>query len=485
MFDKKFFVPICSLLIVLSLCLSCSKSLKKIPITTSSEKAKELYLKGLSLTDRLRGTEAVSYFQEAISLDSNFAMAYIGLTNSSTNPNQFFEYLGKAISLKNKVSEGERMWIEASEMQANNQSDTLIKHLKKLIELYPDDERALNFLGSIYFGAQDYKTAIDYYLKGLAINPSYSQLYNQLGYCYRFLQNYNEAEKMFQKYIALIPNDPNPYDSYGELLLQIGKYDESLQNYEKALSVNPYFTFSYLGIASNLNYTDQHVLARNRLQQFLSTANTNSQKRVAYNGIIISYIDEGNLEAAYKVTQKMREIAIKESDTLVMTNEFFPLGFLLIEMGKYNEAEAAFDSCKVLITKSGLFEGTKQNALYNLRANYVILESKRGNFDEAEKIAIEFQTYAEKQNSPVLLRLSNQLFGVIALEQENFELAIEYLRKANQNSPYNLYRIGLAYENLGDNERAFSYFEKAAHANLVANRNYSYIRKKALAKISE
>ena len=485
MFDKKIAPALFSIFIVLLLLISCGKNLKKIPITTSSEKAKELYLKGLSLNDRLRGFEAVTYFDDAIALDSNFAMAYLGKAFSSPNPNQFFPNIQKALSLKDKISEGEQMWIDAVEMQANNQLDKLTQQLNKLITLYPDDERIYNFLGTIYFGNQDYKQAIDYYLKAIEINPKFSPVYNQLGYSYRFLQNYNEAETMFQKYIELIPNDPNPYDSYGELLLQIGKYDESIKNYEKALSVNPYFTFSYLGIASNLNYTGEYVVARNRLQQLLTTANTDTQRRVAYNGIIISYIDEGNLNAAYKMTQTMREIAIKEMDSLTMINELFPLGALLVEMGRYDEARAAYDTCQVLISHGSFFDATKKNATYNLLASYVYVDAKQGKFDEASKNADKFNGYAEEQNNPTLLRFAHQLYGVIALEEQNYELAIEHLRKADQSNPYNLYRIGLAYENLDDSERAQSFFNKAAHANLVSSRNYSYIRKKALAKLSE
>ena len=71
------------------------------------------------------------------------------------------------------------------------------------------------------------------------------------------------------------------------------------------------------------------------------------------------------------------------------------------------------------------------------------------------------------------------------MEEKKYETAIEFLRKSNQNNPYNIYRIALAYENLGDSERANSYFDKAGHSNLVSNRNYSYIRKKALAKIQQ
>ena len=62
---------------------------------------------------------------------------------------------------------------------------------------------------------------------------------------------YPEAEQAFKKYIELIPDDPNPYDSYAELLMKTGRFEESIKNYEKALSVDPNFVASYVGIGNN------------------------------------------------------------------------------------------------------------------------------------------------------------------------------------------------------------------------------------------
>lgn len=472
-----------AILLAIILFTGCSIENGKIPITTNSQEAKELYVKGLSLNDRLRGQEAVAYFEDAIALDSNFAMAYIGLAYAQDIVSQVYPLLQKANSLKGHVSQGERLWIEANEAQAKNQIEEVRKLLKELITLYPDDERTHNFMASTYFQTQEYKESIEHYLDALEINPKYSIVYNQLGYAYRHLQNYNEAEKMFEKYIELIPNDPNPYDSYGELLMKIGKFDKSIANYEKALQINPSFTFSYLGIASNLNYKNEHVNARNSLQALLTRAQNDSQRRIAYNGIIVSYIDEGNLTAALKVTEKMRQLAINASDSNTITDENITLGILYLEMNKLSEAENMFQKSLQLAQKSNFPEQIKFNIKKGILANIALVDIKRGNFENTRKIAENFFAYATDQNNPNLVRFANQLFGIIALEEKEYESAIEFLRKSNQNNPYNMFRIALAYESLGDTERAKSYFSKAANANLVSNRNYSYIRKKAIEKM--
>jgi tetratricopeptide (TPR) repeat protein len=84
---------------------------KKIPITTLSPEARELYLKGRNLQERLQGQESLQYFEKAIAKDPNFAMAYLNFANSQPTAKGFFEQLGKAVALADKVSEGERLWI--------------------------------------------------------------------------------------------------------------------------------------------------------------------------------------------------------------------------------------------------------------------------------------------------------------------------------------------------------------------------------------
>ena len=115
----------------------------------------------------------------------------------------------------------------------------MLAHYTELVRLFPNDERAQTLLGNVYFGRQDYETAIEHFVKATTINPSFSQPYNQLGYAYRFLEKFDDAENAFKKYTQLIPDDPNPYDSYAELLMKMGRFDESIKMYEKALVDRP------------------------------------------------------------------------------------------------------------------------------------------------------------------------------------------------------------------------------------------------------
>jgi len=55
----------------------------KIPITTSSNEARKLYLEGRDLLEKLRATDARHLFEQAAAKDPNFALAYVGLANTA------------------------------------------------------------------------------------------------------------------------------------------------------------------------------------------------------------------------------------------------------------------------------------------------------------------------------------------------------------------------------------------------------------------
>jgi len=223
----------------------------KLPITTASEKARELYLQGRNLQEKLRALDARPYFQKAVAEDPDFALGYFSLAFTSTSTKEFFASLEKAVSLADAVSEGERWWILGAKAGTDGNPVKQRELFQKLAEKYPNDERCQNILGGHYFGQQQYNYAIEQYEKAIKINPEFSQPYNQLGYAYRFLEKYEDSERTFKKYIEVIPDDPNPYDSYAELLLKIGKFAASIENYRKALQQDPSFTASYLGIATS------------------------------------------------------------------------------------------------------------------------------------------------------------------------------------------------------------------------------------------
>ena len=451
----------------------------KVPITTSSDEARQLYLKGRDLFERLQGQESLQYFDQAIARDPNFALAYLNSSFNQPTAKAFFERLNKAVALAETVSEGERLMILGFEAGVNGKPMKQREYYRKLVAAYPQDERAHNLLGNHYFGQQEFEKAIAEYEKATAIAPSFSQPYNQMGYSYRQLGKYGKAEATFKKYIELIPNDPNPYDSYAELLLKMGRFKESIAQYQKALSFNPNFVASHIGIATNLNYLGKHQQARAQLKKLFDIARNDGERRAALFATTVSYVHEGNMEMALKELDKQYAMGEKINDAAAMSGDLGTMGNILLESGRYDEALAKFKKSVKLVEESGLsaeIKGfAKRGYLYN--AGRVALAKK--DLKTAKARSEEFLTQAKAAKNTFQIWLAHELAGMIALEEKAYDKALAHFGKANQQNPYTFYRMALAYDGQGDTKKARKLCKKAAHFNALNSMNQAFVSKKA------
>jgi tetratricopeptide (TPR) repeat protein len=451
----------------------------KIPITTESGKAKEYFLQGRELFEKLRGQDARPFFEKAIAEDEDFAMAYLFRSFVMPSVKEFWQNLNKAKELIGGVSEGERLWILGVEAGASGLPMKQREMYKQLVEEYPNDERAHNLLGNNYFGQEQYEQAIAEYQRAIQINPNFSQPYNQMGYANRFLENYAEAEKAFQKYIELIPDDPNPYDSYAELLMKMGRYDESIENYGKALEQDPNFVASHIGIATNLNFLGNHNKAREQLQELYDMARNDGERRAALFAMSVSYVDEGDFDAALEEQNKAYALAEKINDAGAMAGDNVVMGNILLEAGRIDEAADKFEKAVEIVEASNLSEDVKENTrrFYLFNAGRVAI--KKGNLEEAKAKMEEFLQKAEAINHPFQIKFAHQLAGQIALEEKKWDKAIEELQQSSLQNPYNWFRMALAYKGKGDTEKDRELFERAADWNALNSMNYAFMRHRA------
>jgi len=458
----------------------------KIPITTSSDAALENYLMGRDLNEKLRIQDAREFYVRAVEEDPEFAIGHLSLASVQTTTAAFFESFNKAKSLIDKVSEGERLMILGVEAGGIEVDPIKQQGLyKELVKAYPKDERAHNLLAQSYFGQLDYENAIAEYEEVIKINPEFTQVYNQLGYAYRFLHNYTKAEIAFQKYISLLPYDPNPYDSYAELLMKIGEFDKSIENYQKALEINPSFTASYLGIASDLVLKGEYESARANLHEFYTLSFDDNQRRVVLFAIVLTYIDEGDFVKAHETLNKRMDYAKALNDTAGIAGDMNLLGNLLLEEGKLDKALIYFEKSLKLIKASSLAQSIKDLNDVIFYFNAARVYSKKGEFDKAKSYAEKYDLNAQETQSPTQLRYTHEIYGFIALNEKDYQTAIKEINQANLQNPYNLYRLGLAYERMGETDKAKEYYDQAANYNISNSMAYVFIRNKASQKAAE
>ena len=457
----------------------------KMPVTTASDEAKQHFLAGRDIFEKLRIQESLDHFQKAVEKDSNFATAYFYYAQAQPTAKGFFENMDKAIALVDKISEAEGNIILGFHAGIIGMPMEQRTYYQKSVQAFPNDERAHNFLAASYFGQQEYENAIQEYNKAVEINPNFSPAYNQLGYAYRFLEKYEDAEKAFKKYTELIPDDPNPYDSYAELLLKMGRFEESIVQYKKALEHNPNFVASHVGIATNLNYLDRNSEAREQCQKLFEIARDDGEKRTAIFTMAVSFVNEGNLEMALQKLGEQYALAKEINDAAAMAGDLNTMGNIYFEKGEFEKAMANYEMANKVFQESDLSEDVKENAKMGYLFNQSIIAMKSEDFKTANAKAKEYLDKATEKNNPTQIRTGNGLMGRIAMEEKDYSAAIGYFEKANQQNPYNLYRMALCYKAQDDLENAKIYCEKAANFNSLNSMTYAFCRKAAKAMLTD
>ena len=460
------------------LAIAGSKKDDKIPVTTSSEEARSIYLKGRDLVEKLRVTDGRAQYQAALAKDPTFALAAVGLANTSGTAKEFWEGVNLASAQRDKVSDGERLIIDALVAGAKGETAAQRAALTKLTRSYPNDERAHNALGLFHFGQQDWKAAISEMEKAAKIDAQYSSPYNYLGYAYRFLDDYAGAEKAFKKYIELIPGDPNGYDSYAELLYKMGKHDESIAQYDKALSVDANILNAYIGIGNNQMVQGKLDAARASFAKIGTLARTTGEKRTSNFWMSQSYVFEGQTDKALAEMQKNLDLGAAAGDQATVAGDHAAMGEILLGADRADEALVHFKAQAESIDKADVPAEVKETTHRNQHFDAGRVATVKGDLATAKaELAAYAKLVAVKKNTFELFA-QHELAGQIAIAEKKYPQAIAELGKANPRDPRAIYLLGVAYQGKGDAAKAKATLTKAAEFNEFAN-NFALIRKRA------
>jgi tetratricopeptide (TPR) repeat protein len=450
-----------------------------VPITTASTEARRLYLEGRARSEQLRAHDGRELYGRAAASDPSFAMAHYQLAANAATARDFFEHMKQASALVGRVSEGERLMILALEAGGNADPAKALDYTRQLVAKYPEDERAHVLLGNALFGRQEYDSAIREYRAAVELDPRFSPADNQLGYAYRALERYDDAEGAFLKYIELIPGDPNPYDSYAELLMKTGRFDESVAQYRKALSVDPHFTPSRVGIASNRMYQGRHAEGAALMDELYRKARDDADRRTALftKGVIL--VDAGKTDAALREIEREYALDARLADTANMSGDAQLLGNMLLNAGRTADASRRFAQALELVERSSLSDDVKQDTRLADHFNRARVALAGGDLAAARLEAKAYADGAAARRNNFRVKQAHGLTGSIALRQERFVEALAELDQGNQQDPQVVYWAALAWRGKGDAARAKETAARAANAHVLPLITYAFIRRDA------
>jgi tetratricopeptide (TPR) repeat protein len=119
---------------------------------------------------------------------------------------------------------------------ADNQAAPMIAKLKA----DPKNVELLTSIGNLYYDAQQYPAAVDYYGRELQIKPSDTAVRTDLATAYWYMGNADTAIAEFNKALTYAPTNPNTLFNLGLVKWQ-GKHDSAgaIAEWKKLLAVNP------------------------------------------------------------------------------------------------------------------------------------------------------------------------------------------------------------------------------------------------------
>jgi tetratricopeptide (TPR) repeat protein len=437
--------------------------------------------------DRVQRDKARPHFEKAVALDPDFVMAWLALARSQARIKESQDLMVKVYAMIEtaEVSAGERLQLESVLAGRDGDRATVEANTIKLAQMYPNDERCQAALGGLYYGRNEYQQAVAAYERGLQANPDFVPIYNILGYTYRNLGDNAKAEMAFQRAIVLDPDNPNGYDSYAELLLKVGRYQDSIETYEKALALDPLFPSAVMGIASNLMHMEEYDEARTRLAAVNDLAPHDGIKSGVCWATAITYVDQGNFDAALEELHRNYELSKNINDVGAMSIDLNNMGFVLMEAGRYTDAATAFEQALELRLQGDRPENIKDQ----IRAFYLYNQGRlavaAGNLREAEAISQEFSArVTEVDGGPFMEKAAHELAGIVALAEKKYALALEDLNQADTTSADNMFRIAQAYQGLGDTAAARQWYEYVVTYRGGLNLSYSLVRHQAAEKLA-
>lgn len=206
-----------------------SKQLTTMP--TENLDAYTAYLKGRSQSsiESIQSLNAaIDYFKVAIELDSDFALAYVGLADAYLTLGANF--LGG--------------------LPADESNALAEPPLTKALQLDPDLGQAHATLGLLRQQQGDAQAAEQAYQTAISLQPSYARVFRLYGRLRRGQGRITEAMEFFQEALVLDPYSAPVNVDLGRAYDALGRFDEALERFLRVVEIEPDHAFAYVYIAA-------------------------------------------------------------------------------------------------------------------------------------------------------------------------------------------------------------------------------------------
>ncbi len=240
--------------------------------------------------------QAVNHFKEAIALDPEFALAYVGLADSYRLE---VSYSGRPSADANARAE-----IAAA----------------KALELDPQLGEAHTSLAGIAWRDNDYETSDAEFKRGIELSPNYATTYHWYGMSLADRGRIEEAVAAMGKAAQLDPLSTPIQANIVSLLKAQGRFDESLARVQRMIELSPDNPIGYRMLA------DHHGQVRGRLDdRMVATAQAVEVDPDSPIGFVVAAFTLIDLNDDEQVEELYRQLSTRWPDSIHTKNLSFGL----------------------------------------------------------------------------------------------------------------------------------------------------------------
>jgi tetratricopeptide (TPR) repeat protein len=421
-----------------------------LPITTSSDKARELYYKGMEDYENLYLERCNEDWRAAVKEDQNLAVAWAWIAFNSGNPEEVSTARAKAKEIAPKLSPGEQLMIAwISKVQEGDYIGG-ITAMNDMLEMYPRDKHLYYLAGNWLMGENGNDQARRFMEKALVLDKNFPAALNDLAYVEARDRHFDKAFAAMDRYVALLPKEPNPQDSYGELKRMAGDFDSSLAHYQAALRLDPDFVTSQLGLGDTYALMGNQEQARIEYDKAIRFAHNEADRLTYGMQKSMTYVRDGNYAEADKQFLDIAETAHAKNQDLQEAQALRHMAeYQADDNSALKHLKLAEESLSHRATISASDRDEELSRILRVRA---VRASRAGNQPLADKSLQQLAALANGSRNRVILSSYQGASGTLLMDQKKYDEAIAHLEE-DQENPFTMELLVQAYYQTMQNEK--------------------------------
>ena len=480
---KPYFLPIITVLLF-----SCSSpEVEQLTITTSSEKAKSLFLEARYASQENNGIDAREKYRAALAEDPDFVLAKLYI--NEPEPVKWRQYRQEAFAAKDRVSDMERSFIEIEENSFEGNSDGRLAAAEQLVANHPNLPEAHLELGWAHNLRRDLDKAAASFKRSVEIDKDFYNGWFSLASQHVGVGNNIElpdeekdmdlALDYADEMVRIRPNSGFSYQIKGNIYRQASDFEAAKKVYEKGIEVDEATGSSHINTAilvsgHNLMFNGEFEEALRRYDRSISLATNPDGKLNLTIYKMFSYLHQNKFDEAIDllVEAESQVDDMDFSETRALGRKAGLNFQKFIVYGHSQRKKEAFEAIEtnIALREKRMVELDDEITRRNNTANFASLRAwcnvLFGDYDAAEKHLDEAKAILENINDPTILEGYYGLKGMIALNRGKPAEAVEFFENVDEaNSLYYGYFKALALKGAGDEEQSTKILEGITNWN--------------------